>query len=241
MKHPSLLLATLTSLLLTPLAQAEDPAPSLADQLQAMQEKFSQMAPPEKQKAYNDGVKAVADSGLLDKAIKTGDKAPPFTLKNATGDEVSLASLLEKGPVVLLWYRGGWCPYCNIQLNAFQQALPDITAAGAQLVALTPELPDKSLNTKEKNDLDFEILSDLDQKVAREYGLVFKLTPEVAELYKEHFDLKEYNGPDAAYDELPLAATYVIDREGVIQWAFLHADYRKRAEPADIITALKHQ
>jgi peroxiredoxin len=240
MKNP-FRLTLIASFFLLPLAHAEDPAPSLADQLQAMQEKFSQMAPPEKQQAYADGIQSVADSGLLDKAIKTGDKAPPFTLKNATGDEVSLASLLEKGPVVLLWYRGGWCPYCNIQLNAFQQALPDITAAGAQLVALTPELPDKSLTTKEKNDLDFEILTDPGQKIAREYGLVFKLTPEVAELYKEHFDLKEYNGPDAAYDELPLAATYIIAQDGTVSWAFLDADYRKRAEPADIITALKHQ
>lgn len=212
---------------------------SLQKQLQAMKEKFATMAPESKKKAYAEGIESVAKSGIVDKAIKTGDVAPGFALKNASGDAVSLKKALAKGPVVLMWYRGGWCPYCNLQLRAMQSILPEIEAAGAQLIALTPELPDKSLNTQEKNELKFEVLTDTDQMVARAYGLVFKLTPEVADLYAENFDLKAFNGKEASRDELPLAATYVIGQDGVVAWHFLDADYRKRAEPAEVVAAVK--
>lgn len=212
---------------------------SLQNQLQAMKEKFATMAPESKKKAYAEGIESVAKSGVVGKAVKTGGLAPDFSLKNSLGDAVSLKGALAKGPVVLMWYRGGWCPYCNLQLRAMQSILPEIEAAGAQLIALTPELPDKSLSTREKNELKFEVLTDIDQKVARAYGLVFKLTPEVAELYAENFDLKEFNGKEAPRDELPLAATYVIGQDGKVAWHFLDADYRKRAEPAEVLAALE--
>ncbi|MEM7143723.1 MAG: peroxiredoxin-like family protein [Verrucomicrobiota bacterium] len=239
MKYPIFPITTLVAAALAfPLSTlAEDT--TLADQLAAKQAEFAASTPDNVKEAFAAGIEAVAESGIIDKAINVGDKAPPFTLKNATGKEVSLASLLEQGPVVLTWYRGGWCPYCNIQLIALQDALPQIKAEGAQLVALTPELPDKSLTTKEKDNLEYEILSDVGMKVADEYHIIFKLTPEVTEMYKGFFDLKEYNGPDAAYDELPLAATYIIQPDGTVSWAYLNADYRQRAEPADIVAALK--
>ena len=116
-----------------------------------------------------------------------------------------------------------------------------IKAAGASLLALTPELPDKALSTAEKNDLEFEVLTDLDHEVATEYGLLFKLTPEVERLYGQFFDLKTFNGEDAGTDQLPLAATYIIGEDGKILWAFLHHDYRKRAEPKDIVAFLKER
>ncbi|MEM8953058.1 MAG: peroxiredoxin-like family protein [Verrucomicrobiota bacterium] len=212
---------------------------SLAEQLAARQKEFAASTPDNVKEAFAAGIQAVDESGIIDNAINVGDKAPSFTLPNATGKEVSLASLLEQGPVVLTWYRGSWCPYCNIQLIALQNALPEIKAEGAQLVALTPELPDKSLTTKEKDNLEYEILTDVGMKVADEYHIVFKLTPEVTEMYKGFFDLKEYNGADAPYDELPLAATYIIQPDGTVSWAYLNADYRQRAEPADIVAALK--
>jgi peroxiredoxin len=213
--------------------------PTLQNQLDARAAKAAKNGDPAVRAEYAKGIEAVAASGILDQAKKVGDKAPNFTLKNATGKEVSLQALLKDGPVVLTWYRGGWCPYCNIAMSAMQQQLPDIQKAGAQLVALSPELPDKTLTTKEKNHLEFEVLSDLNHTVAKAYGILFELTPKVRELYKKNFNMIEFNGKEAGDGTLPLAATYIIDTDGTIQWAFLDADYRKRAEPGDIVEFLE--
>lgn len=198
---------------------------------------WEKTAPEEKKKIYAEGLDAVRNSGILEKAKNNGDQAPDFTLMNAIGDSVNLKEILDKGPVVLTWYRGGWCPYCNLTLHRLQAELPNFKAEGATLLALSPELPDKSLSTKEKHQLDFEVLSDVGNKVAKEYGIVFSLTPEVAVSYQNAFDLHGYNGDQS--NELPLAATYVIDADGTIKYTFLDADYRKRAEPAEILEALK--
>ena len=171
--------------------------------------------------------------------MQVGDTAPNFTLTNAEGKEVSLKDELKKGSVVLTWYRGGWCPYCNLTLHALQEELSNFKANGAVLVALTPELPDNSLTTSEKNKLEFEVLSDIDNKVAKEYGIVFKLIPEVAKSYNEAFDLKKYNGNES--NELPLAATYIIGQDGKIRYAFMDADYRNRAEPSEITAFLANK
>lgn len=191
----------------------------------------------EKKKIYADGIASVSDSGILDTALNVGDKALDFSLKNQLNQTVSLYDQLKDGPVVLTWYRGGWCPYCNITLHYLQDKLPEIKTAGATLLALTPELPDNSLNTSEKNNLEFSVLSDVGNVIGKNYGVVFKLTPEVATIYNNGFGLNEKNGD--ASNQLPLAATYVIDTNGIIQYAFLDADYTKRAEVSEIIAALK--
>ncbi|WP_179319243.1 peroxiredoxin-like family protein [Winogradskyella helgolandensis] len=190
----------------------------------------------EKNQTYADGIKSVVDSGILDKALNVGHKAPNFTLNNAVNKPVSLYDELENGPVVLTWYRGGWCPYCNITLHYLQEKLPEFKNLGATLLALTPELPDNALNTKEKNNLEFSVLSDIGNSVAKSYGVVFTLTNEVASIYNAGFGLNEKNGDTS--NELPLAATYVIDKDGIIQYAFLDADYRERAEPTAILNTL---
>ncbi|OYW73697.1 MAG: hypothetical protein B7Z37_20555 [Verrucomicrobia bacterium 12-59-8] len=234
MKNTSLIWGALA--VLTTAALAED---SLSEQLLAKQAEFATKAPAEVKTAYAAGIQAVADSGILKSAKQAGERAPDFTLRNAAGKEITLSTLLKQGPVVLTWYRGGWCPYCNLSLRALQQVLPELQAAGAQLVALTPELPDKSATTQEKNALQFQVLTDLNHGVAKEYGVAFKLTATVRDLYKQHFDLLEYNGAEASDDTLPLAATYIIDRDGTIRYAFLDADYRKRAEPAELAAFVK--
>ena len=208
----------------------------LKDQLEAYKNRFLEKAPEAKIRAYDEGVDVVAKSGILDRARKAGDTAIDFQLSNALGKSISLSDYLAKGPVVLTWYRGGWCPYCNMSLHALQDSLPAFHAKGAQLLALTPELPDHSLNTAEKQGLQFEVLTDQDNAVARQYGIVFSLTPEVAAYYKAAFDLEVYNGNTS--NELPLAATYVIQPDEQISWSFLDADYRRRAEPSDILAAL---
>lgn len=211
---------------------------SLTATIEARKAEFRATATPEKMASYAAGIDAVVEARTVAKAVQQGSKAPNFTLPNVRGTEVTLSEKLAEGPVVLTWYRGGWCPYCNIQLAAYQKVLPQIEELGAQLIAISPEVPDKSLSTTEKNSLRFEVLSDVNSKVAKDYGLVFELTPEVERLYAEFFDIVEYNGEEAAKNELPLAATYVIAKDGTVTWAFLNADYTKRAEPRDIIDAL---
>lgn len=209
---------------------------SLQATLDAKKADFLAHADADKITAYAEGIEAVIQAQIVEKAHKTGDLAPAFSLPNAQGETVNLNTYLAKGPVVLTWYRGGWCPYCNLTLRALQEALPEIQKQGAQLLALTPELPDNSLSTSEKNELTFEVLTDLNNEVARSYGLVFELTPTVHAYYKNAFSLETYNGNDKP--ELPLAATYIIGKDGVIQWHFTDAEYRNRAEPADIVRAL---
>jgi peroxiredoxin len=209
----------------------------LESDLNNRKENFSKTADKEKLKIYAEGLEAVVASNTTGKALQVGDVALDFKLPNAAGKEVTLYSELEKGPVILMWYRGGWCPYCNMALHHMQQALPEFKKYNAHLLAVSPEVPDSSISSKEKHELEFEVLSDLDNKVAKQYKVVYKLTDEVASIYEKGFGLSDYNGNDTG--ELPLAVTYIIGQDKVIKYAFLDADYRNRAEPQDLIDFLK--
>lgn len=177
-------------------------------------------------------------SGIVNQALKEGERAPDFALTNATGKTVRLKQLLNKGPVVVSFYRGGWCPYCNLTLRALEKSLPEIQAEGATLVAISPELPDGSLSTVEKDRLTFEVLSDSGNKVARQFGIVYQLSPELVKLYQGFgINLAQSNGDGS--NELPLAATFVISTNGTIAYAFADADYKKRMEPSETVAVLK--
>ncbi len=173
----------------------------------------------------------------LSTALNVGDKAPDFTLMDATGTEVKLSSLLQDGPVVLTWYRGGWCPHCNIALKNLQEALPRFKEAGATLVALSPELPDNSLTTSEKHALMFPVLSDVGLMVADAYGVSYTLDEKTAMNYNSGFGLNKWNGDTS--NRLPLPVTYVVNQEGVITYRFIDTDIRKRAPHAELLSALK--
>jgi peroxiredoxin len=217
--------------------QTEEYIP-LQKSLDEKKSNFELNAEDEKKKDYAAGIQAIVDDGVLERAMNEGDKAPNFTLKNAKGENVTLYEELENGPVVLIWYRGGWCPYCNLTLKRLQNELPNFKKYDASLIALTPELPDSSLSTVEKNEISYQVLSDIGNKVAKDYGVVFELTDAVAKRYQDGFNLHQYNGDES--NTLPLAATYVIDKSGQIVYAFLDADYRNRAEPKDILNSLKN-
>jgi peroxiredoxin len=177
-------------------------------------------------------------NGLAKTALKAGDRSPPITLTNAKGTLVDVKSLLSRGPVIVTFYRGGWCPYCNLELRAFQKIMPEIKAAGASLVAISPEKPDDTLSTAEKNALDFEVLSDTGQKVGRAFGLVYTFSDELKSAYEGFgLDIPAKNGADDW--ALLLSATYVIDRDGTIIYAYTDADYRDRADPLDVLEILK--
>lgn len=171
-------------------------------------------------------------------AITLGEQAPEFTLPNPTGQSVSLAELLKNGPVVVTFYRGDWCPYCNLQLRALNARLDEIHALGAQLVAISPQVPDGSMSKDEISEMDFWVLSDQDAKVAAKYGVAW----EVPEFLAEHMridrklDLDVINNGNGGV--LPIPATFVLDRNGIVTWRYVDVDYRTRSEPEDIITAL---
>ncbi len=184
------------------------------------------------------GVEEVRASGVAP-GLAVGDTAPSFTLPNATGEHISLATLLADGPVVVTFYRGEWCPYCNLQLNALQQALPEITAAGATLVAISPQAADHSLTMAEKHALSFAVLSDLDQSVADGFKVRFDVTGELEDLQVHVFQ----NDPAAQNADgrrsLPVASTFIIGTDGTVQAAWVDADWRVRVEPADVVAALQ--
>ncbi|MEM9082142.1 MAG: peroxiredoxin-like family protein [Planctomycetota bacterium] len=210
---------------------------SLQDKLDERRTAFNAQASDEMKAAFEQGVIEVGQDPAIANAKRVGDTAPNFTLPGPTGEQVELKNLLNNGPVVLTWYRGGWCPYCNIQLKAYQDRLDEFQALGAQLVALSPETPDNSLDTKQKNELEFHVLSDLGNRVAGSYGVAYILPTVVQQQFKGRLDVPGQNGDDTW--GLPLAATYVIDTDGTIIYAYIDKDYRKRAEPEVILEALR--
>ncbi|MEV0886429.1 peroxiredoxin-like family protein [Streptomyces microflavus] len=179
----------------------------------------------------------LAASGAAEQALKVGDTAPDFTLPSAAGESIGLTGLLKSGPVVLTFYRGAWCPYCNLALRHLQQHVGAMSERGARLVAVSPQIADESLSITQKHHLTFDVLSDIGSSTAKRYGLAFDLTDELASVYEAFgMDLQRVNGGHA--HTLPLPATYVIDRDSTIRWAFVDSDYTTRAEPTDIIAAL---
>lgn len=216
--------------------QSLNPTNSLRNELVGFQNSWNSKAPEGLQDKFENGIAEIKE--INQSALKVGDKAPDFELKNALNKPVKLSDLLKIGPVILSWYRGGWCPYCNIQLRYLQTYLPQFKAAGATLVALSPELPDKSLSTTEKNELTFEVLTDYNNEVAHQFNIAFALNEELVNIYNDFHKLENYNG--VSTNELPVPATYVIGTDGVIKYASVDVDYRKRAEPAEILDVIKN-
>ncbi len=211
---------------------------SLKEQLAEYRAGWFKRVPAERQAIMERHI-AELRNGIAKTALKVGDRAPAIVLGNAKGETIDVGALLKKGPVIVTFYRGGWCPYCNLELRAFQQVLPDIKAAGASLVAISPEKPDDTLSTAEKNALTFEVLSDVGQKVGRAFGLVYEFSDELKSAYKGFgLDIPAKNGAAEEW-ALPISATYVIDRGGRIIYAYTDADYRDRADPSDILELLK--
>ncbi len=209
----------------------------LAQQLTDFKSAFKQRVAPERVAMMEAATANLQASGIEQRALQVGDAAPWLTLPNALGVPVALELLWRHGPLVLVFYRGGWCPYCNLELRAWQQHLPTLTHLGAQLVAVSPQTPDNSLSTAEKNELAFPVLSDSDLQAATAFGVAFELPPELIELYSRvGNDLPVLNGNGRWI--LPLPATYVIDHDGRIAYAHIEADYRERAEPSDVLAAI---
>ncbi len=184
-------------------------------------------------------VEPEADAELPDKPLEVGDRAPMIKLRNDRGEWVDLASVLERGPVVLTWYRGAWCPYCDKELKAVEkQIVPAAEKLGASVFALSPEAPEHAKGLKEKRSLSFDLLHDEENKAAKRYGIAFTLDEATVTKYKGYkIDVAAHNG--TGKHELPIPATYVIGTDGVITYAYVNEDYSKRAKPKDVVEALE--
>jgi len=177
------------------------------------------------------------DSAQAQRAKKAGDAAPEFTLRDPDGKPVSSRELLGRGPLVISFYRGVWCPYCNLELQALQSALPDIAARGASLIAISPQTAPNSRKSQRDNKLSFPILSDTKSEVAHAFGIRFALPDYLVELYKGFgSDLAVLN--DDPSWVLPMPARYVIGTDGVIAYSEVNPDYTQRPDPSELLPVL---
>lgn len=179
----------------------------------------------------------IKETGIEGRALKAGDKMPDFELPNQRNELRCLSGYLAVSPLVLNIYRGGWCPYCNMEMKALQGVLKEIEAHGARLVGLAPEKPDRAMSTAERAGISIDILSDTGNRVAEQMGLVFELPQALRPVYEKFgIDIPAFNGDESF--KLPVLATYIISRDGVIIYAFVNADYTLRLEPAEIVAML---
>jgi len=198
----------------------------------------AEYVPEEMARQVNSHIEQLVESGVAACALKEDEQAPDFTLSDALGQAVTLSQLLTQGPVILIFYRGEWCPYCNLELRAYQKALPQFQELGATLVAISPQTPDHSLSTKEKHELAFVVLSDMGNGVAREYGLAFTLDEAGRALHAQMgADLPAYNGDDSW--ELPVTGTFLVDQSRTVRLASVDPNFFHRLDPSVVIARLK--
>jgi peroxiredoxin len=213
---------------------------TLTQQLADYQAGFKLRAPVERLAMMESATAELRATGIESAALQVGASLPALTLPDALGEPVDLKALNASGPLVIVFYRGGWCPYCNLELREWQRLVPQLRELGATLVAISPQTPDNSLSTAEKNELAFPVLSDSDLAAARAFGIAFTLSPDLVALYaKVGNDLPTLNGNGQWV--LPIPATYLIDAMGHVALAHVEADYRQRAEPQGILDRLRKQ
>ncbi len=206
-------------------------------ELSKFKREFLLKIPSEKAAIMQGATQALVKEFQNRRALRIDDEAPDFVLQNTDGQQISLYDKLNQGAVILSFYFGGWCPYCNLELRAYQRLLPKIQALGASVLAISPQTLDASRKTAIKNSLSFDVLSDGGCPVARDYGVVFEIPDRLKLLYTElGHALPDYNGTEDWL--LPVPATFIIDRRRHIALAHLDVDYTKRYEPADAIAIL---
>lgn len=200
-------------------------------------EKFKATKPAEVQEKMKNAIEELEASNE-GKGLEQGEKAPNFNLPNASGQTVELYEQLKKGPVILTFYRGNWCPYCNMELRAYQEIIGEIHSQGAELIAISPQTPDQSMSIQEKHNLEYVVLSDENNEVANQFNLVYQMPEYLVALYKEiGLNVNEYNGDETW--ALPVSATYIIQTDGTIAYEYTKSDYKDRVEPSEVVGKLK--
>ena len=211
---------------------------TLGRNLAALRADTARRAAPGRAALLEAGIGALRRSGLLDTALGAGQQAPDFELPDQGGVLVRLRALLAHGPAVVTFFRGGWCPYCSLQLRAYEAALPELAALGAGLVAVSPQLPEFSRAVTARHALRFHLLSDAGGRVARHYGLVYQLSQALQDAHADSgIMLPDVNG-DADW-QLPVPATFVVEPSGRVALSYVDVDYRNRLEPTEILAALR--
>jgi peroxiredoxin len=215
--------------------------PTLGSRTEAFYQDYLKHAAPEIIELKAISTRELVAGGIGERCLQLGDAIPAFSLDTADGRPVSSAALLANGPLVISFYRGGWCGYCTLELGALQDVHAHLRAAGASLVAICPELPDGVRETTELLDLDFDILVDAGNAVASAFGLSYPFDPALRELYCDTFgiDIPKANGDDSYL--LPITATYLVGADGRIMMADTNPDHTKRLEPRLLVEALLEQ
>lgn len=212
---------------------------TLTQQLADFQAGAAKRFAPERLATMERATAELRASGIEATALKVGALLPGVTLPDASGRVVSLRDLNRQGPLVIVFYRGGWCPYCNLELREWQRLLPELRQTGTQLVAISPQSPDNSLSTAEKNELAFPVLSDSALTAANAFGVAFNMPAELIALYARNGnDLPTVNANGQWV--LPIPATYLVGDDGHVVYAHVEADYRQRAEPAELLRLLQN-
>jgi peroxiredoxin len=211
---------------------------TIHEQSEQMKAAAAERLPAEVLEVFDQSIQDLLDRGIPSDSIKAGDVLEPFTLDDATGTPVSLEQIVENGPAVIVFYRGGWCPYCNLALRTYQQELlPQLGAFGARLVAISPQAPDESLATVEKAALEFTVLSDPGSRLADRIGIAFEQADDVlAAQRKLGLDLTKVNAEGAV--RLPRPTVLVVDHDRNVRFVDVQPDYTARTEVADIVAAL---
>lgn len=211
---------------------------SYLEQREQLEARIADQAPAELLAGFAAAAQRLDAVDFATRAPRLGDEAPEFTLPDQRGEEIWLSALLRQvGPVVLIFYRGEWCPYCNLQLRTFQANLEQFAEHRAQVVAISPQTPDHSVSMAEKNDLEFLVLSDARAQVIDRYGLRYEVDDTTRALFEAvGNDLGEHNR--SAGWVLPAVATFVIDADGIVRYSNVRGDWTKRAEPADVLAVL---
>lgn len=211
---------------------------SLQKQLDELTARVQALVPPERLAIIEHAIAELQNSGSAARALKPGDRAPQFELPDGDGRIWRSEDLLRTGALVVVFYRGRWCAYCNAQLVALQQVHKHITAAGASLLAISPQTQRHSYMTRDMHALRFPVLSDAGNQIARKFALTYRIPPELQAMYESIYTkLPGYNG-DQSW-ELPLPATYIIQRDGIISYARADVDWRQRSEPEESLACLK--
>ncbi len=210
---------------------------ALSQQLEELKLAMADRLPQEIRDKFAAATEALKNTGIEDTMAHPGEQFPDFSLPDATGKQVSLDELIEEGPLVVTFYRGSWCPYCNLELRAYQDLMGEITERDARLVAISPQKPDQSLSAKEKEGLSFDVLSDTDNRLAEALGIMFPLAEELRSIYA-NFDLNLPDINDVDNWNLPLPATFVVGMDKTIEWVSADADYTNRPDPSEVLNHL---
>ena len=217
---------------------------SLQAKLDAFRENFEAGGPPYNAPSWiheimHRATRELIESGAADRALKVGQKAPEFTLKDGDGGEVSSAGLLARGPLIVSFYRGVWCPYCNMEIQALQSTLPELERLGASLVAISPQSAANSRKSQRDNKATFPILTDPGNEVAAAFGLRFRLPDYLIDLYENTLknNLPQVNG-DLSWT-LPMPGRFVIGQDGMVLYAEVNPNYTRRPEPEELLFCLE--